>query len=154
MPEACTIEKPATVTDEPTISHTPEARHISARWPLRAITSPHEGDGVEYAVLSVSHLGSRRAYFASLNREKHFPTTVRSLPFDAARVGGLSRWLASAKSHSRRLSRRRLRPCAQRSPMAIRSSVPSSPPATATRTSPGQPLRSSAAVPSLTWFAA
>jgi len=90
MSEACTIEKPATVTDKPTIQRKPAARHIEALWPLRAINSPHDGDGIEYAVLTVSHLGSRRAYFASLNREEHFTTSTRCKPFDAARVGGLT----------------------------------------------------------------
>jgi hypothetical protein len=89
MSQVSTIEKPATVTDEPTINREPQARHIEARWPLRAITSRHEGDGTEYAVLSVSHRGSSRAYSASLNREEHFGNVTRCLPFDAARVGGL-----------------------------------------------------------------
>jgi hypothetical protein len=86
---APSIEKPAPVTDAPTIAHKPSSRSIEALWPLRSIHSEHDGAGVEYAVLSVSHHGSRRAYFASLNREEHFPGSVRVKPFDAARVGGL-----------------------------------------------------------------
>ena len=83
------IEQPAPVTDAPEIAQKQGARRIEALWPLRNVHSEHDGNGAEYAVLSVSHLASRRAYYASINREEHFSGTVRVKPFEASRVGGL-----------------------------------------------------------------
>jgi len=83
------IETPAPVTEAPTTTQKPDSRRIEALWPLRNVHSDFDGDGVEYAVLAVSHLGPRRAYFASINREEHFSGTVRVKPFETTRVGGL-----------------------------------------------------------------
>lgn len=90
MSEAlATIERPAVVTDEPTITRDINSRRIEARWPLRNFQSPHDGPGVEYAVLSVSHMGSRRAFFAQINRQEQAGGVTGYKPFDAARVGAL-----------------------------------------------------------------
>ena len=83
------IQKPAPVTGAPTISHKTGSRSIAGLWPLRNVHSDHDGDGVEYAVLTVSHHAARRAYFASINREEHFSGTIRVKPYDAQRVGPL-----------------------------------------------------------------
>lgn len=84
------VNEPSTVTDVPIIQHRPEARGIRAMWPLRNVHSDLDGDGIEYAVLTVTHSGSRRAYGATINREDHFSRTVRVKPFDAAPVGRLT----------------------------------------------------------------
>ena len=81
------VERPSPVTELPIIAHDPSARRIEAAWPLRNIHSGLDGDGVEYAVLTVSHVGSRRAYLASLNRMARFSGSIHVKPFDATRVG-------------------------------------------------------------------
>jgi len=83
------VEQPAVVTHTPELAQKPGSRRIEALWPLRNVHSDLDGDGAEYAVLSVSHLSPRRAYYASINREEHFTGTVRVKPFEAARVGAL-----------------------------------------------------------------
>lgn len=84
------IDKPSPVTDVPMIQHRPEARRIQALWPLRNIHSELDGDGIQYAVLAVTHSKSRRAYGSTINRQDHFPGAVRLNPFDAAPVGRLT----------------------------------------------------------------
>lgn len=84
------IAKPSPVTDVPSVQTRPEARRIEALWPLRNIHSARDGDGIEYAVLTVTHSASRRAYGASINRQDHFARTMRVKPFDAAPVGRLT----------------------------------------------------------------
>lgn len=88
MPQAVSnIVNPAVVADEPTITDDPGDRRVEACWPLRSLHSDYDGEGVEYVVLSVFHLPSRRAYVSSLNREERFSSCTRVKPFDAARVG-------------------------------------------------------------------
>lgn len=84
-----TIDRPATVTDAPTIEHDFGSRNIEALWPLRNFTSTHDGPGIQYARLSVSHLASRRGYFATLNYVEHVAGATRCKPFDAVRVGSI-----------------------------------------------------------------
>jgi hypothetical protein len=84
------IDKPSPVTDVPLIQDRPQDRRIEALWPLRNIHSQLDGDGIEYAVLTVTHSASRRAYGASLNRQQHFSRTVRIAPFNAVPVGRLT----------------------------------------------------------------
>jgi len=83
------IDKPSVVTDVPNIQSRPESRRIEVLWPLRNIHNDIDGDGIEYAVLTVRHYGSRRAYCATINRQNHYGTTIASAPFDATRVGDL-----------------------------------------------------------------
>ena len=118
------IENPRPVTEAPTISHKPGARSVTGLWPLRNVHSDHDGDGVEYAVLTVSHHAARRAYFASINREEHFSGTIRVKPYDAQRVGPLIPAPASARSPFKPRSPPRCKPSATRSPEATRSSPP------------------------------
>jgi len=84
------IDKPSPVTDVPIIESRPEARRIQALWPLRNLHSDLDGDGIEYAVLTVTHSRSRRAYGATINRQERFSRIVRVNPFDAAPVGRLT----------------------------------------------------------------
>ena len=84
------IDKPSPVTDVPMIQARPDARRIEALWPLCNVHSHLDGDGIEYAVLTVTHSSSRRAYGATINRQAHFSRTVRFAPFDAAPVGRLT----------------------------------------------------------------
>ena len=84
------IDKPAVVTEVPSIQSRPERRRIEALWPVRNIHSDLDGDGIEYAVLSVMHFPDRRAYCATINRQSHHASgVVGTLPFDASRVGPL-----------------------------------------------------------------
>jgi hypothetical protein len=89
-PDVPRIDTPSPVTDVPIVENRPEARRIDALWPLRNLHSVHDGDGIEYAVLTVTHSASRRAYGASLNRQARFAGVVRVAPFDAAPVGRLT----------------------------------------------------------------
>jgi hypothetical protein len=89
-PDIPHIDTPSPVTDVPIVESRPDARRIDALWPLRNTHSRLDGDGIEYAVLTVTHSASRRAYGASLNRQEHFARTVRVKPFDAVPVGGLT----------------------------------------------------------------
>jgi hypothetical protein len=84
------IDKPSQVTDVPLIQDRPQHRQIQALWPLRNIHSRLDGDGIEYAVLTVTHSTTRRAYGARINREQHSARTMRTAPFDAAPVGRLT----------------------------------------------------------------
>ena len=79
-PDFPRIDKPSPVTDVPIIETRPEARRIEALWPLRNIHSVHDGDGIEYAVLTVTHSASRRAYGASLNRQARVRRRRRAPP--------------------------------------------------------------------------
>lgn len=89
-PELPPIDQPSPVTDVPIIEDRPEARRIKALWPLRNVHSDLDGDGIEYAVLTVTHSTSRRAYGAHINREQRFSGMTRVAPFDAAPVGRLT----------------------------------------------------------------
>ena len=84
------IDKPSPVTDVPIIQDRPQDRRITALWPLRNVHSRLDGDGIEYAVLTVTHSTSRRAYGARINRQQHFSRTTRMAPFDALPVGRLT----------------------------------------------------------------
>jgi hypothetical protein len=89
-PEFHHIDRPSPVTDVPIVEDRPELRRIQALWPLRNIHSDLDGDGLQYAVLTVTHFTSRRVYGATLNREDRFLRTSRVNPFDAAPVGRLT----------------------------------------------------------------
>ena len=80
------LDRPATVLDEPAVEVKLNERSIRALWPLRQISDRLDGNGTEYAVLSVYHSATRRCYYGTINREEHFAQTRRHAPLDATRV--------------------------------------------------------------------